>query len=82
MNAGVVQVDAEFNSTTGRGWLVAPKPSGYDGVLVTLDPKGNTSELPAGQIILSADYAGTEANFIRCVRLAPKPEGSKPVSSS
>jgi len=57
VSSGVVNVLAEGNSGNGRGWLVAPKPDGYDQVMVTLDPIGSDLNKPTGPMILSADYS-------------------------
>ncbi len=57
VSSGVVCVISEDGSIQGRGWLIVPKPEGYDQVLVTLDPIGSPSDAPVGPMILSADYS-------------------------
>lgn len=57
VSSGVVHVIAEGDPSAGRGWLIAPKPEGFDQVMVTLDPVGSPTEAPNGTMILSANYS-------------------------
>jgi hypothetical protein len=54
IEAGVLHMDSE--TSRGRGWLVTPKPEQFDGVMVTMDSKGSTTNSPNGPIMLAASY--------------------------